>query len=156
MFKLKPNLEVKYQKFLKSAKPNSNTTLICAQLRMGGNRKNHAADFEFNKESNQKVVWNFINQTFLINRTINNYKIFITTDSKVVEQDGISVFGKYRVVVNEGPIKHIDRDLGERFRYISNRKNNFRLSFSPKLRLCNFNLFKCIWFNGSLEQKRTI
>ena len=114
MFKLTPNLEAKYQKFLRAAKPDSNTTLICAQLRMGGNRKNHAADFEFNKESNAKVVWNFINQTFLIDQKIlNNYKIFITTDSEVVEQEGITVFGKDRVVVNEGPIKHIDRDLGK-------------------------------------------
>ena len=111
MFKLAPNLEVKYQKFLKSTKPNSKSILICAQLRLGGKRKNHATDFEFNKESNAKVVWNFINQTFLIDKKINNYKIFITTDSEVVEQEGISVFGKDRVVVNEGPIKHIDRDL---------------------------------------------
>ena len=113
LFKLSPHLEKSYKKFLKSAKPDSNTTLICAQLRIGGARKDHAADFEFNKASNVNVVWNFIKQTFLIYQNIKNYKIFITTDSEVVEQDGIQVLGKDRVVVNAGPIKHIDRDLAK-------------------------------------------
>ena len=66
LFKLKPNLTKRYEDFLKLAKPNSETKLICAQIRLGGsNRKNHASDWKFNERNVTKLVWEFIRKTFL-------------------------------------------------------------------------------------------
>jgi hypothetical protein len=109
MFKLAPYVETKYEEFMKLAKPTKDTKLICVQIRLGGsNDKNHADDVEFNKFENIKVIWSFVNNTLKLNET---YKIFITTDREIVEEEAIRLFGSQYIVINKGIIKHIDKDL---------------------------------------------
>ena len=111
LFKLKPNLTKRYEDFLKLAKPNSETKLICAQIRLGGsNRKNHASDWKFNERNVTKLVWEFIRKTFL-SKVSHNYKIFVTTDDEDVEKEALEQFGSSQLVINSGDIIHIDRDV---------------------------------------------
>lgn len=42
---------------------------------------------------------------------INKYKIFITTDDELVQQEAFNEFGQNKVVTNNGEIVHIDRDV---------------------------------------------
>jgi hypothetical protein len=115
LFKLKPSLTKRYQEFLKLAKPNSETKLICAQIRLGGsNRKNHATDWKFNERNVTKLVWEFIRKNFLPKLSPNNkenYKIFVTTDDEDVEKEALEQFGSSQLVINSGDIIHIDRDV---------------------------------------------
>ena len=111
LFKLKPNLTKRYEDFLKLAKPNSETKLICAQIRLGGsNRKNHASDWKFNERNVTKLVWEFIRKTFL-SKVSSNYKLFVTTDDEDVEKEALEQFGSSQLVINSGDIIHIDRDV---------------------------------------------
>ncbi len=100
---------------MRTAKPNNQSTLICAQIRIGGTRPNHESDYEFNKIENINVVWKFINESLINNdpliRETRNFKLFVTTDSELVLQDAFQFFGNDTIVLNDGSIKHIDRDL---------------------------------------------
>jgi len=115
LFKLNNKLEIKYKQFLKLAKPTVNTKLLCVQIRIGGtNRKGHANDFKFNERNITKLIWSFIRNNLLNNKIILNnddYKIFITTDDELVQQEAFNEFGQNKVVTNNGEIVHIDRDV---------------------------------------------
>lgn len=112
LFKLKPHMEEKYQLFLKKAKPNKDTKLICAQMRLGGVRKNHASDWKFNDLDDVKLIFKFIRDEFLVQfKMKNSYKIFITTDDETAQENAIQEFGADNVVINMGDIVHIDRDV---------------------------------------------
>jgi hypothetical protein len=107
LFKLNARLNEKYLKFLKIAKPNNETKLICAQIRVGGKRPNVEFDAVFITRNKTKIYWNYIRQHFIKNLT--DYRIFITSDTKDVEQEAIKEFGKDFVLFNDGLNYHLDR-----------------------------------------------
>lgn len=110
LFKLNQNLEEKYKKFLKKAKPTQHSPLICVQIRIGGEkRKNHASDWKFNDRNITLKVWKFLREKIILK--LNNYKLFITTDDEDVQQEAFREFGSENVVTNDGEILHIDRDV---------------------------------------------
>ncbi len=110
LFKLRPNLEKKYENFLKAAKSTKITKLICAQIRIGGNRNNHASDHQFNEKTVTKLVWSFIKKQIIIESNLTDYKLFITTDDEDVQKEAFDEFGSDKVVTNDGEILHIDKD----------------------------------------------
>ena len=101
IFKLNKRLNEKYLKFLKKAKPNNKTELICAQVRVGD-----AGGTQFMKRGNLQIYWNYIRTNFIKNLT--DYKIFLTTDTQDIVSEAIKEFGNELVVTNEGPINHLD------------------------------------------------
>ena len=109
LFNLNTELKKKFEDLKKKVKPTVNTELICAQIRTGGVRANHKNDLLFNKYEETKMFWSFINETFVKN--YKKYKLFVSTDSELVEKDAISIFGKENVILNEGLITHVDREL---------------------------------------------
>ena len=110
-FKLQPSLQEKYDQFLTKLKIENNAKLLCVQIRTGGIRSNHKRDKLFNSYENTKKFWKFINKKFLNDSKIDNFKLFITTDNELVEKDAIKIYGKDKVILNDGPILHIDRDV---------------------------------------------
>ena len=110
LFKLAPKLQETYDKFIKRAKPDSQTKLLCAQIRIGGVRPNVAFDQQFTPRNNSKLYWKFIRDNFLIKNPKQKYKIFITTDTESVEKESILEFGKDFIVKIDGPFIHIDRE----------------------------------------------
>ena len=109
MFKLSPHLELKYKQFQAKAKPSRSTRLICAQVRIGGKREFVAYDGPFTEITNTKLYWKYIRNEFIRNKT--DYKLFLTTDTKYVEHEALREFGSMNVVINEGPLTHLDREL---------------------------------------------
>ena len=103
-------MEETYNKFVKQAKPDNETMLICAQIRIGGARPNVAFDSEFMPRNNSKLFWNFIRETFLNKNPKKKFKLFITTDTESVETESIDEFGESNIVKIEGPFIHIDRE----------------------------------------------
>jgi hypothetical protein len=110
LFKLTPKLQESYEKFIKQAKPDNQTKLICAQVRIGGIRPNVAFDQQFTSRNNSKLFWKFIRENFLNINPKQKYKIFITTDTESVEEESIQEFGRNNVVKIDGPFVHIDRE----------------------------------------------
>ena len=111
LFKLNKRLEDKYNEFLKKAKPNSQTKLICAQIRIGGAREFVSHDAMFTHRNNSRIYWNYIKDNFIKKLNNNqNYKIFITTDTKNVEKEALDEFGNEKVLINEGDNVHLDRE----------------------------------------------
>jgi len=102
MFKLNSRLNEKYLKFLKKAKPNKNTKLICCQVRVGGG---YDSDVFMEKEKT-KIYWNYIRINFIKNLT--DYRLFLTTDQNDVELEAFKEFGVEFLVTNEGPNNHLD------------------------------------------------
>ena len=111
LFRLKPSLQEKYDQFLTKVKSQNNTKLLCVQIRTGGIRSNHKRDKLFNSYESTKKFWKFINKNFLNDSKIDNFKLFITTDNELVERDAIQIYGIDKVILNDGPIFHIDRDV---------------------------------------------
>ena len=109
LFKLSPNLELKYKLFLKKAKLNNRSKLICAQVRIGGKREHVEYDAPFTLDSNAKIYWNYIKSVFMKNET--NYKIFLTTDKKNIENEAMKWFGLNKVIINDGINSHLDREI---------------------------------------------
>ena len=62
LFKLKAELNEKYEIFRRKIKPDLNTKLICAQIRIG----DAGSKAELNKKVSLKF-WNFIQENFLKN-----------------------------------------------------------------------------------------
>lgn len=107
LFRLGPRLQTKYSYFLKQFN-SANQKLICAQIRIGGRSEHVYQDKVFNFMNETKNFWNFINETFIKNLTNHNYRLFVTSDNKKVEQDAEKVFGK-RIIKLKGENVHIDR-----------------------------------------------
>ncbi len=110
LFKLTPSLQKRYNEFLKEAKPDNQTKLICAQVRIGGARPNVHHDKQFASLNNSKYFWDFIRNKFLYPNPQLKYKIFVTSDTKAVQNECIEEFGKENIVKIDGPFTHIDRD----------------------------------------------
>jgi hypothetical protein len=107
---LTPKLQESYDKFIKQAKPDNQTKLICAQIRIGGVRPNVAFDQQFISRNNSKLFWKFIRDNFLNINPNQKYKVFVTTDTESVEEESIQEFGKNNIVKIDGPFIHIDRE----------------------------------------------
>ena len=73
LFKFKSYLELVYQEMLKKLKPTSQTKLICAQIRIGGNE-----DKQFVFPNQTIIFWKQIREKLLYNNVY--YKLFITSD----------------------------------------------------------------------------
>jgi hypothetical protein len=110
LFKLTPKLQETFNKFIKRAKPDDKTKLICAQIRIGGVRPNVKFDSEFLPRNSSKLFWKFIRETFLNVNSSQKYKIFITTDTESVEEESIREFGENMIVKINGHFVHIDRE----------------------------------------------
>ena len=109
LFRLVPKLQNKFNEFMKIAKPDNETKLICAQIRIGGARPNVKYDNEFLPRNSSKLFWNFIRETFINVYPRIKYKIFITTDTESVEEESIKEFGE-DIVKIDGDFIHIDRE----------------------------------------------
>ena len=109
LFKLTPRLMKKYNEFQQRAKPNNQTKLICAQVRIGGKRPNVEFDKQFTDRNNSNLYWEFIKNNFLKNLS-SDYRIFVTTDTESVEKEAVIEFGNYTIVGNSGPFTHMDRE----------------------------------------------
>lgn len=108
LFKLTKNLDEKYQEFLKRAKPNKDSLLICAQVRIGGSREHVSNDENFTQRNNTVIYWNHIRNVFIQNNT--NYMIFLTTDTKQIEDEARKEFGNDKIIINDGINAHLDRE----------------------------------------------
>lgn len=104
VFKLNKIYQNQFQNMLKIAKPNVQSHLICAQIRIGAN-----GDLEFTNRNNTKFYWNFIRDKFLsdVNKS-KNYKLFITTDVEDVIDEAIKEFGVDRVVAFRNRSIHLE------------------------------------------------
>ena len=107
LFKLKPHLQKYFDDFRAIAKPNLNAKLFCVQIRIGGARPNVDEDIVFLQHEKTKLFWNFIKNTFI--RDESNYKIFITSDTESVVNEGLQEFGYDKVVYINGMYTHIDK-----------------------------------------------
>lgn len=104
----------KYIEFLERLKPNQNTKLICAQIRIGAHLLGYGnkIDVKFINEDKAIIFWKFIeNLTKDIEREQKSYKIFISTDSKNVELEGVKYFGTDKTVINLGFNMHVDNNI---------------------------------------------
>jgi hypothetical protein len=117
MFKLTPIMQIKYDQFLNSHEisrkhKRKRTKIICAQIRIGGKREYVKNDYQYNQMTATKHFWQFIREKFIanLNKTNEDYKIFLTTDTKQVEIEAIQEFDK-KLMVIPGLYTHIDRDV---------------------------------------------
>jgi hypothetical protein len=109
-------MQIKYDQFLSSHQINRNlkgkrTKIICAQIRIGGKRENVNNDFQYNHISVTKYFWNYIRENFIahLSNKSENFKIFLTTDTKQVEIEAIQEFGN-KLMVFPGFYTHIDKE----------------------------------------------
>jgi len=91
LFKFKPYLESTFQEMLKKLKPNSKTKLICAQIRIGGNK-----DKQFVYPSQVELFWKKIQDKFITNK--HDYRIFITSDKSFVIDEALKEFGRDKLI----------------------------------------------------------
>ncbi len=105
LFKFNENLSILFEKTIKKAKPNSNSKLVCAQIRIGGD-----GDFKFTERENSRKYWEFIKTNLTYN--LNDYKLFITTDTSDVIDEANKVFGNERVFAFKQRSFHISRKVG--------------------------------------------
>ncbi len=93
---------------MKRAKPNKDSLLICAQVRIGGSREHVSNDENFTQRNNTVIYWNHIRNVFIQNNT--NYMIFLTTDTKQIEDEARKEFGNDKIIINDGINAHLDRE----------------------------------------------
>jgi len=91
MFKFNKKLDSLFKKTIKKAKPNKNSKLICAQIRIGGN-----GDLQFTAKENSKKYWQFIKNN--LTSKLNDYKLFVTTDTPELIDEANQVFGNDTVI----------------------------------------------------------
>lgn len=108
LFKLNPMVQERFIKFLEKAKPSYSTSLICAQVRIGGARPNVGYDRHITPRNFSIYYWDFIRENYL-NRS-KNYRIFVTADMESVENEAVEVFGADKVVTIGGVSAHVDRE----------------------------------------------
>jgi hypothetical protein len=98
LFKFNTNLEEEYKKKLKILKPNRETKLICAQIRVGGERDDYNKR-EFMRKENVKQFWDFIRKNLTNDKAIlKDYKLFVTTDTPELIDEAANIFGQDKVV----------------------------------------------------------
>ncbi|XP_029653114.1 uncharacterized protein LOC115226230 [Octopus sinensis] len=102
LFKLSPIAQVELDTFLKKARPNPETKLICAQIRIGKNPTIPWDNRVITPPKLVDVIWKFLNETG------NNARIFVTADSENIRRLAKTYYGK-RSVDTAGPIIHMDK-----------------------------------------------
>ena len=111
LFKLSPNLKEKYELIKEKANITKNTQLFCAQIRIGGKRPNVNYDKQFNDINSTHYFWNIIRNNFITNLTQSqDWKLFITTDTELVELEAIREFGIDKIIRIPGVFAHVDRE----------------------------------------------
>ena len=93
LFKFSPALELKYNQLLKDLKPNDNTKLICAQIRIGGEY-----GLKFMPRNNTKYFWDLIKDKFININTQYDYRLFITSDYPDVIDEALEEFGHDKII----------------------------------------------------------
>jgi len=131
LFKLSPKLQQKYDKLFKKAKPNDNTFLICAQIRMGNVTQNNIKDDTVYTHKNESFkFWDLINREFVTKISDKNYRLFVTSDLDGIRLQAEQVFGKDSVVFNEDKPSHLDKDfnnMGENCEHIESTLIDFHM-----------------------------
>ena len=110
LFKLTPVLQAQYDAFWKESKLTPNTTLVCAQIRIGGPREHvqKGQDDPRNDLNTTFVWWKFIRENYLADLTDKEWKLYVTADHKQAENDAIEAFGAERVIRIPGLNTHVD------------------------------------------------
>jgi len=104
LFKWSKPLEIKFNEMIKLTKPNNETKLICAQIRIGDNN-----GLQFTHRNNTKHYWSFLKEKFLADKEIaNNYKLFVTSDKEFVIDEAINEFGKENVIAFKNRSNHFE------------------------------------------------
>lgn len=107
MFKLNPVVEEKFNAYLKKAKPEPSTPLICVQVRIG-----ETSDMDFTMRNFSVHYWDFIRKNFINN--LKDYRVFVTSDTESVEKEAIEEFGREKTVVIDGVSTHFDSESDKR------------------------------------------
>jgi hypothetical protein len=110
LFKLTPILQIKYESFRQKARVTNKTQIICAQVRIGGKRPNVRFDYKYNDLNVTKLFWKFIREKLLSEIKDDDWKLFITTDTELVEQEAVKEFGSRKIIKIPGLFTHIDRE----------------------------------------------
>ncbi|XP_029641189.1 uncharacterized protein LOC115229913 isoform X1 [Octopus sinensis] len=103
LFRFSDLLQAKFDKFFEVNIPKTNMHLVCAQIRIGKN-PSVPGDNRRNSMSDVQNVWNFLSK---YNNT-SKYKIFVTTDSKEVQDIASKKFSS-QFMYTSGEIIHVDR-----------------------------------------------
>ncbi len=105
LFKLSPDLQNQYNKFIKQTKPNNDSKLICAQIRIGDKVLVHNTKLVQNDSTR---IFSFIKDKFKSELT--QSKIFLTTDSKAVLHEAKRLFSASKLVYIDGDAIHVAYD----------------------------------------------
>lgn len=114
LFKLPKEFEAKHEAFMRRTKPTADSTLICAQIRIGVKTAGgNATDAYFMPRNDTILFWNFIKEEFLKkqNMTKKNYKIFVVTDHEDIKFEASEHFEKGRVIFHTNASFHFGRDF---------------------------------------------
>ncbi|CAF0906299.1 unnamed protein product [Brachionus calyciflorus] len=108
LFKLNNRTQKKHDEFLQRLKPNSDSKLICCQIRKGDPELRDRRD-----DYVERDFWNFINTTFLSSgfNLSSQYKIFVTSDLEYVSLDAKNYFKNNEVIFSQNSSIHIDKEL---------------------------------------------
>ncbi len=109
LFKLSPNLEPQLQEFLRRAKPNNQTKLVCMQIRVGGHDMQTFTDPNRSNARDVKLMWSFMRTKFTdsLEEQSVDYRIFLTTDNQTVQDEALQEYG-HKLIVNRGKTGHMD------------------------------------------------
>ncbi|CAF0708778.1 unnamed protein product [Brachionus calyciflorus] len=103
MFKLNKKYQGRYDDLLKRMKPNTKTSSICTQIRLGD-----PDQLQYRDKNLQKDFWKFVNETF-INKFKNTlFTLYVTSDHEHIKQEAKDLFTGIDVVFNQNSSVHID------------------------------------------------
>jgi hypothetical protein len=112
LFKMTPRIQRQFDNFMQKAKQNAKTTLICAQVRLGGDSLTFKDPIRIERERVGEI-WEFIKSNFSDAINSNNYKLFVTSDHENIFEEAKKEFGSDMVLITNGTITHIDKDQSE-------------------------------------------
>ncbi|XP_052831973.1 uncharacterized protein LOC128250609 [Octopus bimaculoides] len=103
LFRFSNHVQERFDKFFEVIIPEPNIHLVCAQIRIG---RNPAMTYDERKLSisDVQIVWNFLSK---YNNT-SKYKIFVTTDSKQIQEIALKEFAS-QIMYSPGEIIHVDQ-----------------------------------------------
>ena len=114
LFKLPERLQARYQEFLREAKPNEDTGLICAQIRVGSKTGKNNQDLFFMARNQTSVYWDLIKTEFIQKLyEKGNYKIFVTSDREDVKEEAVQLFGQHKVIATRNSSMHFGIDISQ-------------------------------------------
>lgn len=114
LFRLEPKIQSKLDWYLKKAKPNPDTSMICIQVRIGGARPNVGYDREITPRNFSVFYWQHVREKFLSQINNSRYHVFVTADTESVEREAMKEFGTDKVTVIGGISSHVDREYDMR------------------------------------------